>query len=208
MTVLRMRSIIDPFPRFIKTRPNNIQGPYLSRLRNFFAQSKGSRAVNTFDPSRGETGSRLNTAKDRFKLTARSSRTKAISPGSKLVQKSRWIIKDPAAASAKLAATPARETTSSPCLILEKFKGLTGTGLAQPKSTLEPERIAIRGKSIVPIGSIWGRGFRVILPALSAVWSPKCLAAKPWATSWTMTEKSKINMEKAINSAMIVSVAF
>ena len=72
-------------------------------------------------------------------------------------------------ASKKLAKIPAAETISSPRLIFEKFKGFTGTGFAQPKSIGEPEKINRAGNNMVPKRSIWGIGFRVNLPARSAV---------------------------------------
>ena len=78
-------------------------------------------------------------------------------------------------ARAKLDKTPATEVASSPFLRSVKFKGLTGTGLAQPKIKLglPPDSTAGRinkaGTKIVPTGSMWGMGFKVSLPYLSAV---------------------------------------
>lgn len=68
----------------------------------------------------------------------------------------------------KLETMPAAETNSSPCLKLVKFKGLTGTGLAHPKS-LAPVSNETSGNRIVPIRSICGMGLRVKRPAFSAV---------------------------------------
>ena len=109
-------------------------------------------------------------------------------------------------ANPKLANTPAAETNSSPFLKLEKFKGLTGTGLAQAKKgpMLPPERsggkMKSRGTRIVPIGSICGKGLRVSRPALSAVLSQNFKATSPCITSWTMTEKSRMIIDSARNS--------
>ena len=68
-------------------------------------------------------------------------------------------------ASPKLAKTPAEDTNSSPFRKEEKFKGLTGTGLAQPKRIGDPDIIKSSGKRMVPKRSIWGTGFKVSLPA-------------------------------------------
>lgn len=69
-----------------------------------------------------------------------------------------------------------------------------GTGLAQPITNEEPETIKRRGNIMVPIRSICGRGFNVILPAYLAVLSPHLDAIHPWAHSWTTTAKKKITM--------------
>lgn len=113
-------------------------------------------------------------------------------------------------ASPKLDKTPAAETNNSPFLISVKFKGLTGTGLAQPiiKDGAKPAKsggiIKIAGTRIVPIGSIWGRGFRVNLPALWAVVSPNFKAISPCITSCKITEKSKIIIPNAKTVASII----
>ena len=80
-----------------------------------------------------------------------------------------WKIMAAIIAKEKLAKMPAAETKSSPRLKLVKFKGLTGTGFAQPKRIGEPVKIKRAGSKIVPIRSIWGIGFKVNLPARSAV---------------------------------------
>ena len=83
------------------------------------------------------------------------------------------------------------------------FRGSIGTGLAQPNRKLPGNIKQISGKIMVPNGSIWAIGFRVNLPAFSAVWSPKIKATYQCITSWTMTEKIKIIIESAISSGMV-----
>jgi len=75
---------------------------------------------------------------------------------------------------------------------LLKLRGLMGTGLAQPIMNGERERIKRRGNIIVPMGSICGRGFNVILPAYLAVLSPHREAIHAWAHSWITSAKKKI----------------
>lgn len=113
-------------------------------------------------------------------------------------------------ANAKFDSTPASETNISPFFKSRKFKGLTGTGLAQPikKPGRTPVRIgsskSIAGSKIVPMGSMWGIGFNVNLPARCAVVSPNMRAAYPCMTSWTITEKINITIDKAANSAIVI----
>lgn len=107
-----------------------------------------------------------------------------------------------ATASPKLAKIPAAETNNSPLLILEKFKGFIGTGLAQPKRMGEPVKINKAGSRIVPKRSICGIGFKVSLPARCAVVSPNLRATTPCMTSWTITENNKTIIDKAKNSGI------
>jgi hypothetical protein len=55
---------------------------------------------------------------------------------------------------------------------LRRLKKLIGTGFAHPKIMGERIIISRNGRSTVPTGSIWARGFKVNLPAYFAVGSP------------------------------------
>ena len=57
-----------------------------------------------------------------------------------------------------------------------RLYGFTGTGLAHPNKTEEPNRINIKGRRIEPNISRCGIGLRVNRPAYLAVGSP-CLRA-------------------------------
>lgn len=107
----------------------------------------------------------------------------------------------------KLAKIPAIETNSSPILKFEKFRGLTGTGLAQPMANWpEVETNISIGSRIEPSGSIWGIGFKVSLPATSAVRSPNFKATSPCMTSWTITENKRMTIDKARISGLNVLI--
>jgi len=68
---------------------------------------------------------------------------------------------------------PAAATLAEPYFLSLRFKGLIGTGFAQPKTILEPITSKRKGKSTEPIGSKCFRGFKVNLPANFAVGSPR-----------------------------------
>ena len=84
-------------------------------------------------------------------------------------------------ATTKLVTGPARETFSIPQRLSLKLYGFTGTGLAQPKIGPWPavKTSKIKGKMIVPNGSICFNGFNVSLPSLFAVVSPNIKAILP-----------------------------
>jgi hypothetical protein len=65
-----------------------------------------------------------------------------------------------------------------------KLLGSYGVGLAQPRKGREV-KICSRGRSSVPMGSMWATGLRVIRPSWSAVSSPSLWAIHAWADSWT-----------------------
>ncbi len=116
--------------------------------------------MSTFDPSRGGIGTRLNTPKNRFILTPKSN-TLPIKDGKTFgIAFKIWNSKAKIIANPKLARTPAADTKSSPFLKLVKFKGLTGTGFAQAKSTpggVPVKRAGIKinaGSNIVPTRSM------------------------------------------------------
>ena len=71
----------------------------------------------------------------------------------------------------KLDKGPAAEINRLSRLGFLKLKGFTGTGFAQPKGGA-PMMIRITGSRMVPTGSMWAMGFKVILPKAWAVGSP------------------------------------
>ena len=66
-----------------------------------------------------------------------------------------------------------------------KFAGFTGTGFAQPMGAPRS------GKSSVPMGSMWGTGFRVSRPSRAAVSSPSRHADHAWKNSWNVRESRR-----------------
>lgn len=104
---------------------------------------------------------------------------------------------------------PARETRAislSPSL---RLKGSIGTGFAAPKITGEPDKIKISGSKILIIGSIWGFGLSVNLPASLAVGSPNRSATYPWAISCRIAEKTKMAIVVTANIiSMFVLIVF
>ncbi len=64
-----------------------------------------------------------------------------------------------------------------------KYRGLTGTGFAQPKLK--------RKRHTAPSGSMCLSGLRVSRPMALAVGSPREKAAFPWAYSWTVMAKRR-----------------
>ena len=75
-------------------------------------------------------------------------------------------------ARAMLAVGPAIPTQNISFLGLLSFRKFTGTGFAQPNRKGDFVIIRSKGRIIVPMGSIWGIGFRVNLPECLAVESP------------------------------------
>ncbi|GEM_PF-6571842 len=87
----------------------------------------------------------------------------------------------PINAKSRLEKGPLREIRIISLLILLKYMGFIGTGLAHPKLNIKRQHI--------PIGSICFRGFRVSLPAYSAEGSPKERETLPWAYSCIVIAK-------------------
>ena len=85
---------------------------------------------------------------------------------------------------------PARALSTWSRRMLWRFRGLTGTGLAQPRRGM-PEIMLRRGKMTVPKMSTCLRGSRVRRPSRRAVESPQWLDMAAWAASWTQSEKSR-----------------
>lgn len=82
-------------------------------------------------------------------------------------------------AKAIFVAGPARATQIISCLGFLRLWKFTGTGLAQPNIIGDLVMIKSKGRTIVPIRSIWGMGFRVNLPERRAVGSPHLSATQP-----------------------------
>src|SRR5690554_5746800 len=59
------------------------------------------------------------------------------------------------------------------------------------------DRASSSGSSTVPKGSMWARGFSVRRPARRAVSSPRRSATQPWATSWRMTDGTRMARNRA-----------
>jgi len=81
----------------------------------------------------------------------------------------------------KLVPGPATDTFKVPHFWSWKLKGLMGTGFAQPKIGPWPKvkMSKIKGRKMVPTGSMCFRGFKVRRPASFAVGSPKDKATLP-----------------------------
>ncbi len=109
------------------------------------------------------------------------------------------IAKPKITATKKFIPGPAIETLSVPHFWSRKLKGLIGTGFAQPTIKGLPEKIKIKGKTMVPKRSMCFNGFKVKRPASFAVGSPKCRATDPWAISCKTIEKNKTTKENIVS---------
>lgn len=156
------------------------------------ASPSGSRSAKILDPSNGGIGMRLKIANKRFswmmpaRIKDKALRMKSVELG--IILKIKLAI----IAMRTLVRGPARETNAKSFLPSFKLKGSTGTGLAAPKITGEPESKRIKGRAILIIGSIWFFGLSVKRPIRRAVGSPKRSATYPWAISCKIAEKSKM----------------
>lgn len=155
-------------------RKKRINIPILPIERYAAASFSGRIRENTFDPSSGGIGIRLNIPRSKLSLTTINKNQFKIADifGSKGRKISNLISKAPIAAIKKFVAGPARDTIAISFLPSLKLNPSTGTGFAAPKITGEPDSIKIKGKAILIIGSIWGLGSRVNLPKSFAVGSP------------------------------------
>lgn len=108
------------------------------------------------------------------------------------------------AAIKKFVTGPDNETIAMSFLPSLRLNGSTGTGLAAPRTIGEPERIRIKGKSMLIKGSMWGIGLRVILPSNLAVGSPSLSATHPCATSCKIAENTRIIIVINVISRFIV----
>ena len=131
----------------------------------------GRRLKRICEPSKGGTGIKLNIAKRTLMKTipaniearagdwpAMSGKNRKIKPKNKAIN--------------KFEPGPAKETFKSPHFWSLKLKGLTGTGLAQPKRKGLLVITNSKGTRMEPIGSMWLMGFSVRRPAFLAVVSP------------------------------------
>jgi len=83
---------------------------------------------------------------------------------------------------------PARATNARSFLPSRSIIGLTGTGFAAPKMIGDPDITRSKGTRIVMMGSMWGIGLSVILPARRAVGSPRRSATTPCIISCKIAE--------------------
>lgn len=161
----------------VKIKKIRITKPYLER-NNFNGELSFKKENKKFEPSSGGIGSKLKTPKLIFTKTIISNPTIRES-GAFPVISGRTLKKNPKTkASKKLLKGPAKPTNPYCFLGFLRLNGLTGTGLAIPK-TGAPERNKINGNKIEYIGSICRSGFRVNLPASLAVVSPNLSATAP-----------------------------
>lgn len=132
-----------------------------------------------FEPSRGGIGIRLRNPNAKLNLIT-SKRTAVISGDE---EPTRWRRMAATQARAKFVSGPASATSAISFLPSRSMRGLTGTGFAAPNTRGEPDNIRSNGTTILIIGSMWGIGLRVSLPAMRAVGSPNFSATKPCAIS-------------------------
>lgn len=173
----------------VAIRMTTIIKPNGSILLNERACLYGRRPVNTLPPSRGGIGIILNAARTTLIITLdvnimikgfitvmlMASGNKAES-GIMINLRIRMLKIERSI----LVIGPAAAEMAISLLGFLKFIGFMGTGFAYPKTNWPLVNIiSIRGISIVPIGSIWARGFNVSLPIILAVGSPNLLATKP-----------------------------
>src|SRR6266545_1741381 len=85
---------------------------------------------------------------------------------------------------------PAAETEMLARSLLRHLNGFVSTGFAHPKKKKPPRRKKpIKGKRIVPTGSMWAIGLREILPCNRPVSSPNRSEVHACAASWNEREK-------------------
>src|SRR5579864_3899070 len=131
------------------------------------------------DPSSGGIGMRLKSARMTL-IQMRADRTSNVSgpPGRSGTLRSAPTTK----ASVTFASGPASATCSIPRRGLAKWRGLTGTGRAQPNLNTT--------KNSVPSRSRWTSGLRLSRPSARGVGSPSRSATKAWANSWKVAATS------------------
>lgn len=170
----------------------------VSTLRHWYGRS----ANNTFEPSSGGIGTKLNTASTRFIKTISekiSMKFCAMSEFPPNANVSRMSTPNTSATTI-LESGPAAPTNAGPQSLrvpkrtngFRKLYGLYGTGFAQPIKNGEFASAKSIGKITEPNGSKCFRGFSVRRPKCFAVGSPKARAASPCDTSWITTEKIRM----------------
>lgn len=163
-----------------RRRKKIIKIPIDPKDKKALASFSGRRRENILDPSSGGIGIRLKIASRRLSLTiAVKINIKKLK--SSVCSKFTIILTIKLARIAKrtFARGPERETSARSFLPSLKLNGSTGTGLAAPIITGEPEMTRIRGRAILIIGSICFLGLRVNRPARRAVGSPSLSATNP-----------------------------
>ena len=150
---------------------------FSSATRNFQKRS-GSEANNTFDPSSGGIGTKLNTASTMFAYTIMERRIVKSDVGSRRTRIAN------ADASSIFAIGPAAPTSAGPHFPPRKLYGLYGTGFAYANKNVPPD-VHIRriGSTMVPKKSMCASGFSVSRPSCFAVGSPSRYAIHPCAYS-------------------------
>lgn len=135
----------------------------------------------TFDPSSGGIGIRLKIAKSKFIRTIVNRILGTMVAVRKKFGIKIIIFKRSAAKTAIkiFVRGPARETMATSFLPSLRLNWSTGTGLAAPKITGEPDKSRRRGSKMLIKGSIWFFGFKVSLPISLAVGSPSRSATSP-----------------------------
>ena len=150
--------------------------PNFSVCEYFSANSFGSKLTAIRPPSKGKIGSKFSTISNKLMLIPASAISTKKMPALSGNKPATPCKKAQIIAMAKLESGPAAATQSISRLGLRKLRQLTGTGLAQPKAK-PAVSLVNKGNKMVPNGSICRNGFNEIRPNLSAVSSPKCLAA-------------------------------
>src|SRR3989344_6067345 len=155
-------------------------------MRNAWNRA-GRSVTSTQWPSKGGTGNKLKTASTRLIATIIDNNCgKRPSTGNDAGKKR--IIKPNIRAMEILDSGPASATLMGPYFLSRRWRGLYGTGLAEPNTNGVPANRRNNGKSTEPNKSRCLIGLRVRRPIDSAVLSPRERAANPWLTSWMTTE--------------------
>lgn len=152
-------------------------GPYASIFEKARLYLRGRIPLNTLEPSKGGTGSKLNTAKAKLYDNNRINIWFAILPYG---NKPNFKIKSVKKAKIAFDNGPAKDTITIPCLGELKYLGLIGTGFAHPNFAIH--------KTNKPNGSRCAIGFNVNLPFNLGVGSPKISAALACEYSWIVID--------------------
>ena len=155
-----------------KIRTKKIE--YLSKAALICENRCGSNEKKIFDPSRGGTGTRLNTARAIFITTRYVEITRKDRGNAPLANR---IIRPKIRAMRRFEPGPAIEIKNSPTLRFFILYGFHSTGFAHPK--VNPAKEVSIGTTIEPNGSICLRGFNVRRPCKRGVGSPKRSATYP-----------------------------
>src|SRR5690606_15589769 len=151
--------------------------------------------ISTFEPSRGGSGSMLNTASQMLSWTdtCKNIQVARKAPGGTMFRMN-GARRASAKASAMLDNGPASATHIMSRRGFLNRAGFTMTGLAQPKEK--------KNSISVPTGSRWARGFSVRRPSNLGPGSPRRTAAAAWAYSWMARAKSTAATRKINTSSL------